>query len=86
MKAFLVCLSIWASACASVGGNWRNDELRRQAASDLACASDALSIYESSTAQYSVRGCGKRALYRRDSCNRVTRECRYVLDGQVTTN
>ncbi len=85
MKNLQICLLLCAIACAGAaqGGNWRVDELKRQAAQDLACTSDALSTYESASQQYSVRGCGKRALYRLQTCNRVTRECMYVLEGPV---
>ena len=79
-----VLLLVIACVSASAGGSWRNDELKRQAASDLACTRDALSTYESSSQAYSVRGCGKRALYRLQNCNRVTRECRFVLEGEIT--
>jgi hypothetical protein len=86
MKNLQICLLLCAIACAGVtqGGTWRMDELKRQAAQDLECSADALNAYESASQQYSVRGCGKRGLYRLQTCNRVTRECIYVLQGAVT--
>ena len=85
MKNLQICLLVCAIACAGAaqGGNWRVDQLKQQAAQDLTCERDALSTYESASQQYSVRGCGKRARYRLQSCNRVTRECIYVLEGAV---
>jgi hypothetical protein len=85
MKTLPLALLLFTAACAGLadGGPWRTDELKRQAEADFGCKRDALSAYEAAAGQYSVRGCGKRALYEMQNCNRVTRKCSYVLRGDV---
>jgi hypothetical protein len=73
------------TACASIPGasDWETAQLKQQAATDLECAPDTLSTYDAGDRQYSVRGCGKRARYVRQSCNRVDRSCVFSRQGDI---
>lgn len=89
MRAFaLSLLSFLASACGAGGipgsGPWAQESLKRTAAAELNCPVESLVTYEAQGRLHSVRGCGKRALYKRETCNRVTRECTYLREGDVT--
>jgi hypothetical protein len=74
-----------SGACASIPGaqGWETASLKQQAATDLGCGEEALSLYESRDKLYSVRGCGKRARYTRQSCDRVNRVCVFTRSGDV---
>lgn len=77
-----------SGACASIPGaaGWETASLKQQAAADLGCSESALAMYESREKQYSVRGCGKRARYTRQSCDRVNRSCVFKRTSDVVAD
>jgi hypothetical protein len=77
---FVVVLS---AACTIPGAHWETNSLKTKAASEMDCEVDRLSTYEAGAGQYTVRGCGKRARYLRQHCNRVDRFCYWALEGDV---
>jgi hypothetical protein len=79
---------VLCAACSTIPGAnaWETTSLKKQAAADLGCDSEALATYEAGDNQYSVRGCGKRARYVRTSCNRVDRSCVFSRSGDVVAD
>jgi hypothetical protein len=77
---------VLSAACSIPGANWETTSLKNKAASEMGCAVPKLSTYEAGTGQYTVRGCGKRARYQRQACNRVERSCDWALAGEVTSD
>jgi hypothetical protein len=77
-------LGCWCACGAIPGsGKWEEASLRAKAQSELDCNSGALKVYRANAGRYTVRGCGRRATYLLQKCNRITRECDFQRDGGI---
>jgi hypothetical protein len=80
-----VALGLGVTGCASVD-TYAMPALKKQASFDMNCPEDQLQVAETGTYKYGVKGCGKRATYAMYACNRMTKECTFLLDGAVNTD